>query len=133
PDIEIIATQTGDFTRAGGKEVMEAFLRSHDDIDVVYAHNDDMGLGAIEAIRAAGMEPGEDIRNITVDAVKAGKEPLAAGEINFIVECNPLLGEQLMDLAEKVVAGEEVPKRVVVEETTFTQEEAEAALPDRQY
>lgn len=60
-------------------------------------------------------------------------EALAAGEINFIVECNPLLGDQLMELAEQVVAGEEVPKRVVVEETTFTQEEAEAALPDRQY
>ncbi|WP_017583595.1 ABC transporter substrate-binding protein [Nocardiopsis valliformis] len=133
PDIEVIATQTGDFTRSGGKEVMEAFLRSHDDIDVVYAHNDDMGLGAIEAIRAAGLEPGEDIRIITVDAVRAGMEALAEGDINFIVECNPLLGEQLMELVEQVVAGEEVPKRIEVEETTFTQEEAEAALPDRQY
>ena len=133
PDIEVIATQTGDFTRSGGKEVMEAFLRSHDDIDVVYAHNDDMGLGAIEAIRAAGLEPGEDVRIITVDAVRAGMEALAEGDINFIVECNPLLGEQLMELVEKVAAGEEVPKRVEVEETTFTQEEAEAALPDRQY
>ncbi len=133
PDIEVIATQTGDFTRSGGKEVMEAFLRSHDDIDVVYAHNDDMGLGAIEAIRAAGMEPGEDIRIITVDAVQAGMEALAAGDINFIVECNPLLGDQLMELVEQVVAGEEVPKRIEVEETTFTQEEAEAALPDRKY
>ena len=133
PDIEIIATQTGDFTRAGGKEVMEAFLRSHDDIDVVYSHNDDMGLGAIEAIRAAGLKPGEDIRIITVDAVEAGMQALAAGEINFIVECNPLLGEQLMELAEQVLAGEEVPERVVVEETAFTQEEAKAALPDRRY
>ncbi|GAA1120033.1 ABC transporter substrate-binding protein [Nocardiopsis metallicus] len=133
PDIEVIATQTGDFTRSGGKEVMEAFLRSHDDIDVVYAHNDDMGLGAIEAIRAAGLEPGEDIRIITVDAVRAGMEALAEGDINFIVECNPLLGEQLMELVEQVAAGEEVPKRIEVEETTFTQEEAEAALPDRQY
>ncbi|GAA1466931.1 ABC transporter substrate-binding protein [Nocardiopsis exhalans] len=132
-DIEVVATQTGDFTRSGGKEVMEAFLRSHDDIDVVYAHNDDMGLGAIEAIRAAGLEPGEDIRIITVDAVRAGMEALAEGDINFIVECNPLLGEQLMELVEQVVAGEEVPKRIEVEETTFTQEEAQAALPDRQY
>ncbi|WP_026119726.1 ABC transporter substrate-binding protein [Nocardiopsis ganjiahuensis] len=133
PDIEVIATQTGDFTRSGGKEVMEAFLRSHDDIDVVYAHNDDMGLGAIEAIRAAGMEPGEDIQIITVDAVQAGMEALAEGDINFIVECNPLLGDQLMELVEQVVADEEVPKRIEVEETTFTQEEAQAALPDRKY
>ena len=133
PDIEIVASQTGDFTRSGGKQVMEAFLRSTPDIDVVYAHNDDMGLGAIEAIKAAGKVPGKDIKIITVDAVKAGMEALAAGEINFIVECNPLLGEQLMDLAKKVVAGEEVPSRVVTEEGTFTQEQAKAALPERQY
>ena len=133
PDIEIIDTQDGDFTRSGGKEVMEAFLRSHDDIDVVYSHNDDMGLGAIEAIQAAGLEPGEDIQIITVDAVQAGMEALAEGDINFIVECNPLLGDQLMELVEQVAAGEEVSARIEVEETTFTPEEAEAALPERQY
>jgi ABC-type sugar transport system substrate-binding protein len=133
PDIKIVATQSGDFTRAGGKQVMEAFLQSNPDIDVVYAHNDDMGLGAIEAIKAAGKKPGTDIKIITVDAVKDGMTALANGEINFIVECNPLLGPQLMDLAKKVVAGEEVPKRVVTEETTFTQEQAKAALPERKY
>ncbi len=133
PDIKVVASQTGDFTRAGGKQVMEAFLNSTPNIDVVYAHNDDMGLGAIEAIKAAGMTPGTDIQIITVDAVKDGMTALAAGEISFIVECNPLLGPQLMDLAEKVVAGEEVPERVVTEETTFTQEEAKTALPERQY
>ncbi len=133
PNIKVIASQTGDFTRSGGKQVMEAFLKSQPDIDVVYAHNDDMGLGAIEAIEEAGMVPGKDIKIITVDAVKDGMKALAAGKINFIVECNPLLGEQLMDLVKQVAAGEEVPKRVVTEETTFTQEEAKAALPDRQY
>ncbi|SFD72005.1 ABC transporter substrate-binding protein [Streptomyces aidingensis] len=133
PDIEIVASQSGDFTRAGGKQVMEAFLNSTDDIDVVYAHNDDMGLGAIEAIKAAGLQPGTDIKIITVDAVKDGMTALANGEINFIVECNPLLGEQLMDLAKKVVAGEEVPERVVTEETTFTPEQAKAVLDERQY
>jgi ABC-type sugar transport system substrate-binding protein len=133
PDVKVIASQTGDFTRSGGKQVMEAFLQSNPDIDVVYAHNDDMGLGAIEAIKAAGKKPGTDIKIITVDAVKAGMEALAGGEINFIVECNPLLGPQLMELAKKVVAGEEVPERVVTEETTFDQEQAKTALPDRKY
>ncbi|HEX6361297.1 ABC transporter substrate-binding protein [Actinophytocola sp.] len=133
PDIKIIASQTGDFTRSGGKQVMEAFLKSEPDIDVVYAHNDDMGLGAIEAIKAAGKQPGVDIKIITVDAVKDGMTALADGEINFIVECNPLLGPQLMDLTKKVIAGEEVPNRVVTEETTFDQEQAKAALPDRKY
>ncbi|WP_443334368.1 ABC transporter substrate-binding protein [Streptomyces sp. MMBL 11-1] len=133
PDITIKASQSGDFTRSGGKQVMEAFLRSNPDVDVVYAHNDDMGLGAIEAIKAAGKKPGEDIKIITVDAVKDGMQALADGEINYIVECNPLLGDQLMDLAKKVVDGEKVPKRVVTEETTFTPEQAKKALPDRQY
>ncbi|MEU7476905.1 ABC transporter substrate-binding protein [Lentzea sp. NPDC042327] len=132
-DIKVVASQTGDFTRSGGKQVMEAFLKSQPKIDVVYAHNDDMGLGAIEAIKAAGKVPGKDIKIITVDAVKDGMTALANGEINFIVECNPLLGKQLMDLAKKVVKGEEVPARVVTEEGTFTQEQAKTALPQRQY
>jgi ABC-type sugar transport system substrate-binding protein len=132
-NIKVVASQTGDFTRSGGKQVMEAFLKSNPDIDVVYAHNDDMGLGAIEAIEAAGKVPGQDIKIITVDAVKDGMTALSEGKINFIVECNPLLGDQLMDAAEKVVAGDEIPKRIETEETTFDQEQAKAALPDRQY
>ncbi len=131
--IEVTASQTGDFTRDGGKQVMESFLQSDDSIDVVFAHNDDMGLGAIEAIEAAGLEPGKDIKIITIDAVKDGMTALADGKINFIVECNPLLGPQLMDLAKKVLDGEEVPERVVTEETTFTQEQAAEVLPERQY
>ncbi|WP_408640563.1 ABC transporter substrate-binding protein [Salinibacterium hongtaonis] len=133
PKFEIIATQTGDFTRAGGKQVMEAFLKSNPDIDLVYAHNDDMGLGAIEAIEAAGLVPGQDIKIVTVDAVKDGMQALADGKINFIVECSPLLGAQLVEIVEKVVAGEDVESRIVTEETTFTQEQAIEALPDRQY
>jgi ABC-type sugar transport system substrate-binding protein len=133
PKFKIAASQTGDFTRAKGKEVMEAFLKSTPDIDVLFAHNDDMGLGAIEAIEGAGKVPGKDIKIITIDAVKDGMQALADGKISYIVECSPLLGPQLMDLAKKVVAGEQVPDRVVTEETTFTQEQAKQALPTRQY
>ena len=133
PNLKIIASQTGNFTRAEGKQVMEAFLKAHKDIDVLFAHNDDMGLGAMEAIEGAGRTPGKDIQIITIDAVKDGMTALAAGKFNYIVECNPLLGPQLMDLVKKVAAGEEVPKRVVTEETEFTQEKAKEALPSRQY
>ena len=133
PKFKIIASQTGEFTRAKGKEVMEAFLKANPKIDVLYAHNDDMGLGAIEAIEAAGKKPGTDIKIITVDAVKDGMQALADGKINFIVECSPLLGPQLMDLAKKVKNKEEVPQRVLTEETTFTPEQAAEALPDRKY
>ena len=133
PDLKVVASQTGDFTRSGGKQVMEAFLKSQPKIDVLFAHNDDMALGAIEAIKAAGKVPGKDIKIISIDGVHDGIQALANGEINYVVECNPLLGKQLMDLAKKVVKGESVPDRVVTDETTFTQDQAKAALPTRQY
>ncbi|NUO57799.1 MAG: ABC transporter substrate-binding protein [Hamadaea sp.] len=133
PKFKVIASQTGDFTRAKGKEVMEAFLKAHQDIDVLFAHNDDMGLGAIEAIEAAGKKPGVDIKIITIDAVHDGMQALADGKINFIAECSPLLGPQLMELVKKVKNGESVEKRIVTNETTFTQEQAKAALPERKY
>ena len=131
--IKVVASQTGDFTRDGGKQVMEAFLKSQKGIDVLFAHNDDEGLGAIEAIKAAGLTPGKDIKIITIDATHDGMTALSQGEINYIVECNPLLGPQLMDLAKKVVAGKSVPQRVVTTETAFDQAQATAALPTRQY
>jgi ABC-type sugar transport system substrate-binding protein len=133
PNLEVVASQTGDFTRAGGKQVTEALLKSNPDVDLIYAHNDDMGLGAIEAIEAAGMVPGEDIKIVTVDAVKDGMQALADGKINFIVECSPLLGKQLVDIVKQINDGEEPEKRIITEETTFTQEQAIEALPTRQY
>ena len=133
PNLKIIASQTGDFTRAKGKEVMEAFLKANPKIDVLYAHNDDMGLGAIQAIEGAGKKPGVDIKIVTIDAVKDGMQALADGKINYIVECSPLLGPQLMDLVKKVKNGETVDPRILTEETTFTQEQAKTALPTRQY
>jgi simple sugar transport system substrate-binding protein len=133
PAIKVVASQTGDFTRDGGKKVMETFLKTQKHIDVLFAQNDDMGLGALEAIEAAGLKPGQDIKIVTVDAVKDGMQALADGKFNFIVECSPLLGPQLMDLAKKVVAGEEVEPRILTEETTFDQAQAKAALPTRQY
>ncbi|WP_400995261.1 ABC transporter substrate-binding protein [Agromyces sp. GXQ0307] len=133
PNLEVVASQTGDFTRAGGKQVTEALLKSNPDVDLIYAHNDDMGLGAIEAIEAAGLVPGEDIKIVTVDAVKDGMQALADGKINFIVECSPLLGAQLVDIVKQINDGETPEKRIITEETTFTQEEAIEALPTRQY
>lgn len=132
-NLKVVASQTGDFTRAGGKQVMEAMLKSNPDVDLVYAHNDDMGLGAIEAIEAAGLVPGEDIKIVTVDAVKDGMQALADGKINFIVECSPLLGKQLVDIIKTLNDGGTVEQRIITEETTFNQEQAVEALPDRQY
>lgn len=133
PKFKVVASQTGEFTRAKGKEVMEAFLKSQPKIDVLYAHNDDMALGAIEAIEAAGKVPGKDIKIVSVDGVRDALQALADGKINHVVECNPLLGPQLMDLVKKVAAGEQVPPRIETAETEFDQAAAKTALPQRQY
>ncbi len=134
PGMEIIDSQSGDFTRAKGKEVMEAFLKAHgDDITAVYAHNDDMAIGAIQAIEEYGKKPGEDIKIVSVDAVKGAFEAMVAGTLNATIECNPLLGPQFFDLALKVVNGEEVPKWVPSEEGVFFPDNAAEVLPTRQY
>ncbi|MFD7985838.1 ABC transporter substrate-binding protein [Kitasatospora indigofera] len=133
PKFKVLASQTGDFTRAKGKEVMQAFLKSQPKIDVLYAHNDDMALGAIQAIEEAGKQPGKDIKIISIDGVKDAFTAMSQGKINVVVECNPLLGDQLMELAKKVKKGESVERRIKTEEGVFTQDQAAAALPSRQY
>lgn len=133
PNIEIVASQTGDFTRAQGKEVMESFLKSYDDISGVYAHNDDMALGAIEAIKEAGLKPGEDIKIVSVDGVHEIFEAMVAGESNCTVECNPLLGPLFFETAAKLKAGEEVEKWVKSEDGVFTADIAADVIDDRQY
>jgi ABC-type sugar transport system substrate-binding protein len=133
PEWKIVVTQTGDFTRAGGKQVMQAFLQSHKDINVLFAQNDDMGLGAIQSIEAAGKKPGTDIKIVTVDAVHDGFVAMAAGKINGLVECNPLLGPQLMETINTVLAGGTVDKWIVTKESDFTQDQAASVLPTRKY
>lgn len=134
PDMKIIASQSGDFTRAGGKEVMEAFLKSYPgEINGVYAHNDDMLLGAIEAIKEAGLQPGKDIKTVSVDGVRGIFEAMAAGEANVTVECNPVLGPQFLDVCRKLVKGETVDKWVKSEDGVYWAETAAEDLPNRKY
>ena len=133
-DIKVLDSQTGNFTRADGKTVMEGFLQKYgSQINVLFAHNDDMGLGALEAIKAAGLTPGTDIKIVTIDAVKDGMTALANGEFNYIVECNPLLGEKTAEVVKKVVAGESVDKQYIVEDQAFDQEQAKKVLDSRPY
>jgi simple sugar transport system substrate-binding protein len=132
--LKVLRSQTGDFTRAKGKEVMEAFLKAEGKkINVLYAHNDDMAIGAIQAIEEAGLKPGKDILVISIDGVKGAFEAMIAGKLNVTVECNPLLGPQLMQMAKDVVAGKAVPKRVVTQEGVFPAEVAAKEFPNRKY
>jgi simple sugar transport system substrate-binding protein len=134
PHLKIIRSQSGEFTRAKGKEVMEAFLKAETrKIHVLYAHNDDMAIGAIQAIEEAGMKPGRDIQIVSVDAVKGAFEAMIAGKLNATIECNPLLGPQLMTSVVEVYAGKPIPKRIVVEEQVFTMETAKQYIQTRKY
>ena len=133
--MKIVKSQSGDFTRAKGKEVMESFLKSPEakQITALFAHNDDMALGAIQAIEEAGKQPGKDILIVSIDGVRGAFEAMSQGKLNCTVECNPLLGPALFDAVEAVRAGKPLPKRIVSEEGVFTQKEAAAALPNRKY
>jgi ABC-type sugar transport system substrate-binding protein len=134
PHLKIIRSQTGDFTRTKGKEAMEAILKSESrKIHVLYAHNDDMAIGAIQAIEEAGLKPGTDILIVSIDAVKGAFEAMIAGKLNATIECNPLLGPQLMTSVAEVVAGRPIAKRIVVEETMFTMETAKQTIQTRKY
>ncbi|MGD8453491.1 MAG: ABC transporter substrate-binding protein [Phycisphaerae bacterium] len=134
PGLRIIKSQSGDFTRAKGKEVMEAFLKAEGaNIQAVYAHNDDMALGAIQAIEEAGLKPGKDILIVSIDGVRAAFEAMVAGKLNCTVECNPLLGPAAFDAVEKVLAGEQVPKWTVVHDEIFDQSVAADVIDSRKY
>ncbi len=134
PGLQIIDSQSGDFRRAGGKEVMEAFLKKHGrDIDILYAHNDDMALGAIQAIEAAGLKPGTDIIIVSIDAIKEGVQAVVDGRINCVVECNPLFGPKVYDTIAQLLAGKPVARKAYNKDELFDATNAAAALPTRQY
>jgi simple sugar transport system substrate-binding protein len=132
-NIEIVDTQTGNFTRAEGKPVMEAFLKKYgSDIKGVFIHNDDMAIGAIEAMKAAGIKPG-DIKIISVDGTRGGFQAMIDGWIQADVECNPLLGPQVFDMALKLMNGETVEREVLTNETVYYPDKAKDLLPTRKY
>jgi simple sugar transport system substrate-binding protein len=129
----IAHSQDGDFTSSQGKQVMEAFLKADPKIQVLFAHNDQMALGAIQAIKEAGLQPGKDITIVSMDAVKGMFQAIVAGEANATIECNPLLGPQAVQAIKDLRAGKKLPARIWTIESQFDAMNAEAALPSRQY
>ncbi len=126
-NIEIVRSQTGDFTRALGKQVMEGFLRAENggqDICALYAHNDDMAVGAIQAISEAGLNPGEDILVVSIDAVPDIFTAIAAGEANATVELTPnMAGPAFEALAAYLNDGVEPEKFIITESKLYTAED----------
>lgn len=134
PGLKIIDSQSGDFERSRGKQVMEALIKKHGKaINVVYAHNDDMALGAVQAIQEAGLKPGKDIVIVSIDAIGEAVKAVAAGTINCTVECSPLFGPKVFDTIKDVLAGKKVEKKLYNKDELFDSTNAAAALPTRKY
>ena len=133
PSFRIVDSRSGDFSRDGGKQAMAAMLKDRGrDMRVVFAHNDDMALGAIQAMEEAGLRPGRDILVVSIDAVHAAFEAMINGKLNATVECNPLMGPQLMTSVTEVVAGRPIARRIVIDEQVFTADTARGMRVARQ-
>lgn len=133
-EFKVLDSQSGDFRRSGGKEVMEAFLKKHGkSIEIVYSHNDDMALGAVQAIEEAGMKPGKDIIIVTIDALKEAIQAVVDGKLNCTVECNPLFGPKIFDTIAQLQKGEKVPRVAYNKDELFDSANAAARVGERQY
>lgn len=139
PRFTLIASEAGDYTRARGKEVMEGIIQSTratgQKIDALWAHSDDMAIGASQAMVEEGIRPGKDIVIVAVDGIRMAFEAMAAGQWNATVE-NPIdYGKPLTDLVNRIVAGKaaEIPKRIIMEYRLWTADQAAAELPNRKY
>ncbi len=125
PDMKIIASQTGEFTRSEGLRVMQNIIQSKgNEITAVYTHNDEMALGAIEALKAAGRKPGVDVIVISVDGQRTALEAIARGELNATVESNPRFGPLAFDTLEKYLKGETIPNKIILEDRFFDKSNA---------
>ena len=134
-NIKIIDSQTGNFTRAEAIPVMQAFLQKYKagtDFQGIFIHNDDMGLGAIEALKSAGVKPG-DLKIVSVDGTRGGFQAMIDGWFQADVECNPLLGPQVADMALKLMNGQTIDREVLTNETVYYPDNAAQLLPTRKY
>ena len=133
PEFEIIHTESGDFLRSKGYEIMTRILNEYEDIDAIYSHNDGMTLGVIDAMYERDMKPGSDIVLVTIDAEQAAIDALRRGEINCVIECNPKMGPAIMELTRKLARGESIPRFQHVDEEVFYETDDLSSLEPRGY
>jgi len=129
PEMVILASQSGDFARDKGRQVAETLLQAHPDATIVYAHNDEMALGAIAAIEAAGKIPGKDFLIVSIDGEKDGIQAIADGKMGCSCECNPRFGPAAFDILYKYGAGETIPPLIINPDHFYDASNAKEALP----
>ncbi len=125
---EIVASQTGDFARDKGRQVAEALLQAHPDADIIYAHNDEMALGAIAALEAAGKVPGKDVLVLSIDGGKEAVQAVVDGKIAAVVECNPRFGPKAFETMQRYAKGEAIDPILVNDDKFYDASNAAAEL-----
>lgn len=122
--LQIIASQSGDFARDKGRQVAETLLQAHPDATAIYAHNDEMAMGAIAAIEAAGKVPGKDIIIVSIDGTRDALQAIIDGKLGATVECSPHFGPKAYDTLASYAAGETIPPKVINEDRFFDKSNA---------
>ncbi|UWQ19917.1 ABC transporter substrate-binding protein [Jannaschia sp. M317] len=117
---EIVASQTGDFARDLGRQVMETLLQAHPDVNVVYAHNDEMAIGAIQALELAGRKPGEDVLVVSIDGTRDALQAIIDGKMGVTVESSPFFGPLACEVMNRYADGETIEPWVQVQDRIFT-------------
>src|SRR5215203_4644480 len=130
PDMEIVASQTGEFLRTKGQTVMEQLIQANPDIDAVYAENDEMALGAIQALKDAGKDPGKDVKVVSIDGTRQAVQAIISGDINAVIETNPRFGPLAFDTIEKFLAGKPIPQKIIVQDDVYTEQNAQEKLDE---
>lgn len=123
-NMEIVASQSGDFARDLGRQVMETLLQAHPDVNIVYAHNDEMAIGAIQALELAGRKPGDDVMVVSIDGTRDALQAIIDGKMGVTVESSPFFGPLACNVMERYIAGETIEPWVQVEDRIFTAENA---------
>jgi galactofuranose transport system substrate-binding protein len=131
PGMRIIASETGNFSRATAQGVMQSIAQSlGKKITAVYAHNDEMALGAIQALKAAGLQPGRDVKIVSIDGERAALEAIQRGEIGATVESNPRFGPLAFDTIEKLRRGERLPPKILITDRFFDKGNAAQSIAE---
>ena len=130
PGMKIVASQSGDFARDKGRQVMQTLLQAHPDVTAVYAHNDEMAIGAIAALEAAGKKPGQDVIVVSIDGTKDALTAIAAGKMGATVQSSPFFGPVSCDTVKRYAKGEKIAPWVKVSDKFYDKSNAQASMAD---
>jgi ribose transport system substrate-binding protein len=126
--LSVVAEQTGEFDRSKGQAVMEQLIQSHPDITAVYAENDEMGIGAVTALKAAGKAPGKDVKIVSIDGTRNAVQLVADGGYNAVIESNPRFGPLAFQTLQDFADGKEIPATVVISDDQYDETSAAGKL-----